>query len=94
MVLGSTLTKVDNVLLMHVFDAFTDLSHVVDHLGLRHGVALSCDPLKEFTTRQAIQGEREDRLVQALECVYVFCTYKKNSQLVDDGDLHCCFVYL
>lgn len=45
-VLGRTLTQVDYVLLMHVLDAFTYLSHVVDHLSFRHGVALSCDPLK------------------------------------------------
>lgn len=57
-VLGRTLTQVDNVLLMHVLDAFTYLSHVVDHLSLRHGVALSCDPLKQLATRQAVCGKR------------------------------------
>lgn len=62
--LGGILTQVDNILFMHVLDAFTDLSHIVDHLGLRHGVALSSDPLKQFSSRQAVQGgEAEGFLV-------------------------------
>ena len=36
----------DDVPFMHVFDPFADLAHVVDDLGLRHGVALCSDPLE------------------------------------------------
>lgn len=55
---GNTLTQVNDVLLMHVFDGFTYLAHVVDHLCLRHGVALCCDALKQLTTREA-ETERD-----------------------------------
>ena len=42
----------DDVSLMHMLHTFTDLAHVVDNFSLRHGVALSGDPLKEFASRQ------------------------------------------
>ena len=38
----------DDVTLVHVLDALADLPHVVDDLGLRHGVALGGDPLEEL----------------------------------------------
>lgn len=39
-------TEVDDVLLVHMLDALTDLSHVIDDFRLGHGVTLSRDPLE------------------------------------------------
>lgn len=39
-----------NVLFVHMFHAFANLSHVVDNLGLGHGVTFCRDSLEEFTT--------------------------------------------
>lgn len=52
------LTQMNNVLLMHVFNTLTYLPHVVNDLSLRHNIALSCDPLKQFTSRQAAGREK------------------------------------
>lgn len=44
----------DDVPLVHVLDALADLPHVVDDLGLRHGVALGGrDLLEQLPARQA-----------------------------------------
>ena len=43
----------DNVSLVHVLDALADLPHVVDDLGLGHGVALGGDPLEELAATEA-----------------------------------------
>ena len=48
-----SLTKVYNVPLVHVLDALANLSHVVDHLGLGHDVALRGDLLEELPAGQA-----------------------------------------
>lgn len=42
-----------NILLVHMFHGFADLSHVVDNFSLGHGVTFRCDSLEEFTTGQA-----------------------------------------
>ena len=47
------LTQVDDVPLVHVLDALANLSHVVDHLGLGHDVALRGDLLEELPAGQA-----------------------------------------
>lgn len=39
-----------NVLFVHMFHAFANLSHVVDNFGLGHGVTFCRDSLEEFTT--------------------------------------------
>ena len=47
------LTQMDDVPLVHVLDPLADLAHVVDDLGLGHGVALGGDPLEELAPREA-----------------------------------------
>ena len=51
MCVGSMLTQMDDVSLVHVLDAFANLSHVVDDLGLRHGVPLGGDPFEQLPAR-------------------------------------------
>ena len=46
-------TQMNDVSLVHVLDALTDLSHVVDDLGLGHGVAIGRDLLEELAATQA-----------------------------------------
>ena len=41
----------DDVPLVHVLHSLADLSHVVDDLGLAHGVALRGDPLEQLSAR-------------------------------------------
>ena len=43
----------DDISLVHVFNALADLPHVVDDLRLGHGVALGGDPFEQFSSRQA-----------------------------------------
>ena len=47
------LTQMDDVSFMHVLDAFTDLSHVVDDFRLWHCVAIGGDLFEQFTPWQA-----------------------------------------
>ena len=42
-----------DVLFMHMFHGFANLSHIIDNFCLGHDVAFRCDSLEEFTTRQA-----------------------------------------
>ena len=47
------LTQVNDVPLVHVLDALADLPHVVDDLGLAHGVALTGDLFEQLAPGQA-----------------------------------------
>lgn len=42
-----------DVLFMHVFHAFANLSHVVDDFGFAHVVAVVCDFLEKLSARHA-----------------------------------------
>ena len=42
-----------DVPLVHVLDSLADLPHVVDNLGLAHGVSLRGDPLEQFPAGEA-----------------------------------------
>ena len=45
------LTQMDDVSLVHVLDPLANLSHVVDDLGLGHGVPLGGDPFEQLPAR-------------------------------------------
>merc|ERR1719158_1155775 len=49
--------QMDDVPFMHVFDPLADLSHVVDNLGLRHSVALCCDPLEQLAPGEEFKNK-------------------------------------
>lgn len=57
--LNRSLTKMDDVLLVHVLDAFADLAHVVNDLGFRHDVTLGGDALEQLASRQAAGDNRD-----------------------------------
>lgn len=51
----------NNVLLVHVFDALADLSHVINDLRLGHGVAFGRDPLEQLAAGQADETNDRDQ---------------------------------
>lgn len=52
------LTKMNDILLVHVFYRFTYLAHVVYDLSLGHRVTLGGYSLEQFTTGQAVEAKR------------------------------------
>ena len=76
--------QVDDVLLVHVFDGFADLAHVVDDLRFRHDVAVGRDALEQFAARKEFEDEHHfvvvfERVVQVDQLGVV--------QMVHDVDL-------
>ena len=49
----------DDILFMHVFQSVTDLSDVVDDLGLCHLVVLVSYPVKQLTSGQTVKTTQQ-----------------------------------
>jgi len=67
----------NDILLVHVFDSFANLSHIVDDFCFRHGITFGRNSFEELTTGQTEEINYRDQSYQLIEIDCVRSDYSK-----------------